>query len=190
MYLAAVLDLFPRQILGWSMKSRMSTDLVMDTLLMASWNRRPKQEVLTHSDQRSQYTSREWRGFLKDHRLKPSMSRCGNCHDNAVAGSFFSLLKSERVKRKIYKDRETARQDIFDYMEMFYNSIRRHGNNSGLSSVDFEKQYFKQLSGVWDIGGLSGGMLLITEQLIQFGIECGFKGKFHELLGEGFEVFL
>jgi len=148
LYLAAVLDLFSRQIVGWSMKSRMSTDLVMDALLMASWKRRPKQEVLIHSDQGSQYTSREWRDFLDDHRLKPSMSRRGNCHDNAVAESFFSLLKGERVKRKIYKDRETARQDIFDYIEMFYNPVRRHGNNGGLSPVDFEKQYFKQLSGV------------------------------------------
>ncbi|WP_413774383.1 IS3 family transposase [Marinobacter sp. AN1] len=148
LYLAAVLDLFSRQIVGWSMKSRMSTDLVMDALLMASWKRRPKQEVLIHSDQGSQYTSREWRDFLDDHQLKPSMSRRGNCHDNAVAESFFSLLKSERVKRKIYKDRETARQDIFDYIEMFYNPVRRHGNNGGLSPVDFEKRYFKQLSGV------------------------------------------
>ncbi|WP_434049061.1 IS3 family transposase [Marinobacter salarius] len=148
LYLAAVLDLFSRQIVGWSMKPRMSTDLVMDALLMASWKRRPKQEVLIHSDQGSQYTSREWRDFLKDHRLKPSMSRRGNCHDNAVAESFFSLLKSERVKRKIYKDRETARRDIFDYIEMFYNPVRRHGNNGGLSPVDFEKQYFKQLSDV------------------------------------------
>ena len=148
LYLATVLDLFSRQIVGWSMKPRMSTDLVMDALLMASWRRRPKQEVLIHSDQGSQYTSREWRDFLKDHRLKPSMSRRGNCHDNAVAESFFSLLKSERVKRKIYKDRETARQDIFDYIEMFYNPVRRHGNNGGLSPVDFEKQYFTKLSGV------------------------------------------
>jgi len=91
---------------------------------------------------------------VKDQRLKPSMSRCGNCHDNAVAESFFSLLKNERVKRKIFKGRETARQDIFDYIEMFYNPVRRHGNNGGLSPVDFEKQYFTKLSGVQDIGGL------------------------------------
>jgi len=76
------------------------------------------------------------------------MNRRGNCHDNAIAESFFSLLKSERVKRKIYKDREQARQDIFDYIEMFYNPVRRHGNNGGLSPVDFEKQYFTKLSGV------------------------------------------
>ena len=135
LYLATVLDLFSRQIVGWSMKPRMSTDLIMDALLMASWKRRPKQEVLIHSDQGSQYTSREWRDFLKDHRIKPSMSRRGNCHDNAVAESFFSLLKSERVKRRIYRDREAARQDIFDYIEMFYNPVRRHGNNGGLSPM-------------------------------------------------------
>lgn len=148
LYLAAVLDLFSQQIVGWSMKSRMSTDLVKDALLIASWKRRPKQEVLIHSEQDSQCTSREWRDFLKDHRLKPSMSRRGNCHDNVVAESFFSLLKSERVKRKIYKERETARQDIFDYVEMFYNPISRHGNNGGLFTVDFDNQYFKQLSSV------------------------------------------
>ena len=120
----------------------------MDALLMASWRRRPKQEVLIHSDQGSQYTSREWRDFLKDHRLKPSMSRRGNCHDNAVAESFFSLLKSERVKRKIYKDRETARQDIFDYIEMFYNPKRRHSFNNQLSPVEFEKRYAASLESV------------------------------------------
>ena len=104
----------------------------MDALLMASWRRRPKQEVLIHSDQGLQYTSREWR----------------NRHDNAIAESFFSLLKSERVKRKIYKDRETARQDTFDYIEMFYNPVRRRGNNGVLSPADFEKQYFTMPSGV------------------------------------------
>ena len=130
------------------MKQRMSTDLIMDALLMASWRRRPKQTVLIHSDQGAQYTSREWQHFLKEHNLAPSMSRRGNCHDNAVAESFFSLLKSERIKRRIYKDRETARRDIFDYIEMFYNPIRRHGTNGGLSPMEFEKQYFEQLSSV------------------------------------------
>ena len=148
LFLAVVMDLFARNIVGWSMGSRITDDLVLDALTMAVWRRRPKAPVMLHSDQGSQYTSREWRDFLKDHRLKPSMSRRGNCHDNAVAESFFSLLKSERVKRKIYKDRETARQDIFDYIEMFYNPVRRHGNNGGLSPVDFEKQYFTKLSGV------------------------------------------
>ncbi|MFE8073137.1 IS3 family transposase [Marinobacteraceae bacterium S3BR75-40.1] len=148
LYLAAVLDLFSRQVVGWSMKPRMSTDLVMDALLMAAWRRRPKERVLVHSDQGSQYTSREWRDFLAENRLEPSMSRRGNCHDNAVAESFFSLLKKERIKRKIYKSRELARQDIFDYIEMFYNPVRRHGSNGGLSPVDFEKQYFRQLSSV------------------------------------------
>ncbi|PAU77061.1 IS3 family transposase [Halovibrio salipaludis] len=143
LYLATVVDLFSRQVVGWSMKQRMSTDLIMDALLMASWRRRPKQTVLIHSDQGAQYTSREWQHFLKEHNLAPSMSRRGNCHDNAVAESFFSLLKSERIKRRIYKDRETARRDIFDYIEMFYNPIRRHGTNGGLSPMEFEKQYFE-----------------------------------------------
>jgi putative transposase len=76
------------------------------------------------------------------------MSRRGNCHDNAAAESFFSLLKTERIRRRVYPDRETARRDVFDYIEMFYNPVRRHGNNGGVAPVEFEKRYFKELSGV------------------------------------------
>ena len=148
LYLATVMDLFSRQIVGWSMRSRMTTDLVMNALLMASWQRQPQQRVLVHSDQGAQYTSREWRDFLADHNLEPSMSRRGNCHDNAAAESFFSLLKTERIRRRIYPDRETARRDVFDYIEMFYNPVRRHGNNGGIAPVEFEKRYLKELSGV------------------------------------------
>ncbi len=85
---------------------------------------------------------------MKAHRLVPSMSRRGNCHDNAVAESFFQLLKRERIKRKTYHDREEARRDIFDYIEMFYNPKRRHGSANGLSPVEFEKQYFQRLKSV------------------------------------------
>ena len=88
---------------------------------------------MVHSDQGSQFTSYEWVAFLAAHNLQPSMSRRGNCHDNAVAESFFQLLKRERIKRKIYQTRELARQDIFDYIEMFYNPIRRHGHAANLS---------------------------------------------------------
>ena len=144
-YVAVVLDLFSRQVVGWSMQSRMETDLVMKALLMALWRRRPKQEVTVHSDQGSQFTSREWQSFLRTHNLRCSMSRRGNCHDNAVVESFFQLLKRERVKRKIYKTREDARRDIFDYIELFYNPKRRHGYNQGLSPVEFERQYFLKL---------------------------------------------
>lgn len=148
LYLAVVLDLFSRQIIGWSMHSRMEADLVMRALLMAVWKRKPDNEVLIHSDQGSQYTSHEWQDFLKVNNLRSSMSRRGNCHDNAVAESFFQLLKRERIKRKIYATRDLARQDIFDYIEMFYNPIRKHGSNDMLSPIEYEKRYFMKLGSV------------------------------------------
>ena len=100
--------------------------------------------ALVHSDQGSQYTSHDWSEFLREHGLEGSMSRRGNCHDNAVAESFFQLLKRERIKRKIYATRDAARSDIFDYIEMFYNTKRQHGSNNGLSPVDYERQYLKE----------------------------------------------
>lgn len=124
LYLAVVVDLFSRRVIGWSMQSRITKELVLDALLMAVWRRNPKSMVTVHSDQGSQYTSHDWNAFLKAHGLEGSMSRRGNCHDNAVAESFFQLLKRERVKRKIYSTREQARSDIFDYIEMFYNARR------------------------------------------------------------------
>ncbi|OZY32219.1 IS3 family transposase [Pseudomonas lundensis] len=141
LYLAVVLDLFSRQIIGWSMKSQMTSDVAIDALLMAVWRRKPKQEVMIHSDQGSQYSSSDWRSFLKANNLVASMSRRGNCHDNAVAESFFQLLKRERIKRKIYTTRQDARDDVFDYIEMFYNPKRRHSFNNQLSPVEFEKRY-------------------------------------------------
>ncbi|MBU3121759.1 IS3 family transposase [Acinetobacter soli] len=139
LYLAVVIDLFSRLVVGWSMKSRITTDLVLDALLMALWRRNPKNKVLIHSDQGSQYTSHEWQTFLRHHNLESSMSRRGNCHDNAVAESFFQLLKRERIKKRIYATRTEARSDIFEYIEMFYNSKRRHGSNGQRSPLDYEK---------------------------------------------------
>jgi putative transposase len=100
LYLAVVVDLFSRKIIGWSMQSRMAKDIVLNALLMAVWRRNPQKQVLVHSDQGSQYTSHEWQSFLKSHGLEGSMSRRGNCHDNAVAESFFQLLKRERIKKR------------------------------------------------------------------------------------------
>jgi putative transposase len=148
LYLAVVLDLFSRQIIGWSMKPQMTSDLAIDALLMAVWRRKPKQEVMIHSDQGSQYSSTDWRSFLKANNLIASMSRRGNCHDNAVAESFFQLLKRERIKRKIYGTRQDARADVFDYIEMFYNPKRRHGFNNQLSPVEFEKRHLFSLESV------------------------------------------
>lgn len=116
---------------------------------MAVWRRSPKETVIVHSDQGCQYSSHDWQDFLKGHNLAASMSRRGNCHDNAVAESFFQLLKRERIRRKIYADREDARRDIFDYIEMFYNPKRRHGYANDVSPVQFEKLYFNQLKSVY-----------------------------------------
>ena len=138
LYLAVVIDLFSRLVVGWSMKSRITTDLVLDALLMALWRRKPQNKVLIHSDQGSQYTSHEWQTFLKHHNLESSMSRRGNCHDNAVAESFFQLLKRERIKKKIYLSRDEAKSDIFEYIEMFYNSKRRHGSIGQCSPLEYE----------------------------------------------------
>ncbi|EPX1693591.1 IS3 family transposase, partial [Escherichia coli] len=145
LYLAVVVDLFSRKIIGWSMQSRMTKDIVLNALLMAVWRRNPQKQVLVHSDQGSQYTSHEWQSFLKSHGLEGSMSRRGNCHDNAVAESFFQLLKRERIKKKIYGTREEARSDIFDYIEMFYNSKRRHGSSDQMSPTEYENQYYQRL---------------------------------------------
>ncbi|URL26632.1 IS3 family transposase [Enterobacter kobei] len=148
LYLAVVVDLFSRKIIGWSMQSRMTKDIVLNALLMAVWRRNPQKQVLVHSDQGSQYTSHEWQSFLKSHGLEGSMSRRGNCHDNAVAESFFQLLKRERVKKKIYGTREEARSDIFGYIEMFYNSKRRHGSSNQMSPTEYENQYYQRLGSV------------------------------------------
>jgi putative transposase len=96
---------------------------------MALWRRKPEGRVLIHSDQGVQYTCADWRKFVSDNNLELSMSRRRNCHDNAVAESFFSLLKTERIKRRIYKTRREARAEIFNYIEFFYIPSRRHGNN-------------------------------------------------------------
>ena len=148
LYLAVVIDLFSRRVIGWSMQQRITKELVLDALLMAVWRRKPTTAVLVHSDQGSQYTSHDWHEFLKNHGLEGSMSRRGNCHDNAVAESFFQLLKRERIRRKVYATRSEARHDIFDYIEMFYNSKRRHGFNNQLSPVEYEEQVEKQLISV------------------------------------------
>ncbi|HDV8191438.1 TPA: IS3 family transposase [Enterobacter hormaechei] len=148
LYLAVVVDLFSHKIIGWSMQSRMTKDIVLNALLMAVLRRNPQKQVLVHSDQGSQYTSHEWQSFLKSHGLEGSMSRRGNCHDNAVAESFFQLLKRERIKKKIYGTREEARSDIFDYIEMFYNSKRRHGSSDQMSPTEYENQYYQRLGSV------------------------------------------
>jgi putative transposase len=117
-------------------------------LLMAVWRRKPKTKVHVHSDQGSQFTSYEWQEFLEQHNLTQSMSRRGNCWDNAVAERFFNLLKRERIRRKKYKTRAEARLDVFDYIEFFYNPQRKHVRNGMLSPIDFEQQQKLKMQGV------------------------------------------
>lgn len=147
-YLAVVIDLYSRKVVGWAMQSRQPTDLVLQALLMAVWRRKPVDKVLIHSDQGSQFTSIDWAAFLKKHNLEHSMSRRANCHDNAVAESFFNLLKRERIRRRVYKTRDDARSDVFDYIEFFYNPKRKHVRNGMLSPVDFERQQKMNTKGV------------------------------------------
>jgi putative transposase len=139
LYLAVVVDLYSRKVVGWSMKPTLARELVLDALLMAVWRRRPKNGVIVHSDQGSQYGSDDWLRFLKANNLEPSMSRRGNCWDNAVAESFFSSLKKERIKKRIYKTRDLAKADVFDYIESFYNRTRQHSPLGGVSPEAFER---------------------------------------------------
>lgn len=147
-YLAVVLDPYSRRVVGWSLQSRQTIDVVLQALHMAVWRRKPKNRVLIHSDQGSQFTSMDWSAFTRAHNLEHSMSRRGNCHDNAVAESFFNLLKRERIRRRTYKTRGEARQDVFDYIEMFFNPIRKHVRNGMLSPVEFERQQALMAQGV------------------------------------------
>ena len=137
LYLAVVIDLYSRRVIGWSTKPTMTQELVLDAILMAVRRRKP-QHALIHSDQGSQFGSDAWRRFCHAHHLEPSMSRRGNCWDNAVAESFFSSLKKERIKKRIYKTREIAKAEIDEYIVTFYNRTRRHSHLSGASPEAFE----------------------------------------------------
>jgi putative transposase len=137
LYLAVVMDLFSRKIVGWSAGPTIRRELVLDAVLMAVRRRRPRDTVI-HSDQGTQYGSDAWRRFCRSNHLEPSMSRKGNCWDNAVAESFFSSLKKERIKKLIYKNRELAVKDVADYIDTFYNRTRRHSHLGGVSPEPFE----------------------------------------------------
>jgi putative transposase len=115
---------------------------------MAVWRRKPRRPVLIHSDQGAQFTSMDWAAFIRAHNLEHSMSRRGNCHDNTVAESFFASLKRERIRRRTYKTREEARQDVFDYVEIFHNPVRKQVRNGMLSPAKFERQQVLNAEGV------------------------------------------
>jgi len=139
LYLAVVIDLFSRQVVGWSLQDRMMTNLIVDALRMAIWRRQPGKGLLFHSDRGSQYCSKKFQKMLHDHNMISSMSRKGNCWDNSVAESFFGSLKTERVYLTNYMNKENAKSDIVDYIEMFYNSTRRHSYLGYISPKEFEK---------------------------------------------------
>jgi putative transposase len=139
LYLAVVLDLFSRRIVEWSMSNRITKELVLSALKMSIWRRRPQRGLVFHSDRGNQYCSRAFQKELKKHSMISSLSRKGDCWDNSVAENFFTTLKRERVFDSVYSRREEARAEIIDYIEMFYNSKRRHSYLGYLSPMDFEK---------------------------------------------------
>lgn len=138
LYFAVVMDLFSRRIVGWSMSSEMTAQLVTDALVMALWRRGKPQELLHHSDQGSQYTSEQFQRLLVEQGITCSMSRQGDVWDNAAMESFFASLKTERVSGKVYGTRNQAKADVFDYVERFYNARRRHSTIGFVSPVEFE----------------------------------------------------
>jgi len=139
LYVAAVIDLFSRRVVGWSMTATMTAQLVTDALVMAIWRRGKPQALLHHSDQGSQYSSEAFQRLMADHGITCSMSRSGNVWDNAVMESFFSSLKTERIARKVYRTRDAARADVFDYIERFYNPTRRLSAIGYVSPMEFEQ---------------------------------------------------
>jgi transposase InsO family protein len=140
LYLAVVMDLYSRRIVGWSMSRRINRHLVLSALNMALGQRRVEGELIHHSDRGAQYLSDDFQALLKKHSISCSLSGAGSCYDNAVVESFFATLKRERIKRRKYRTRDQARADVFDYIERFYNRQRRHGYVGNISPVDFEER--------------------------------------------------
>lgn len=141
LYLAVILDLFSRQVIGWSMSTKNNAELVQDALTMAIWKRGKVNDIIVHSDQGSTYASKLYRQQLIANNLHCSMSRKGECWDNAVAESFFGSLKNEHVYHEDYRTRSQARQSIFEYIEVFYNRIRRHAFLNYMTPVEYEEKY-------------------------------------------------
>jgi transposase InsO family protein len=139
LYLAVLLDLYSRRVVGWAMSERIDQQLVLDALMMALRQWHPKPGLIHHTDQGRQYSSTAYVEMLKKHGIVQSMSRRGNCYDNAVAESFFSSLKNELVNHSSFKTREEARTAVFEYIEVFYNRQRRHQSLDYISPVDYER---------------------------------------------------
>ena len=146
LYLAVVIDLYSRRVVGWSINKRMTKQLVMDAILMAIWRRKPAPGLIFHSDRGSQYCSHAFQKLLNTHAIRSSMSRKGDCWDNAVAESFFGTLKSETVFGERFETRVQAKRNLIDYIEMFYNSQRRHSFLGYLNPMEFEIKLVLQKS--------------------------------------------
>jgi putative transposase len=146
MYLASVLDLYTRKNVGWELGDRMTTDLVLAALDKAYVTQKPKHKMTHHSDRGAQYTSDEYRKRLKKYKMKASMSRKGNCYDNACIESFHSVLKKEFIYCTKFKTKAQAQQEMFEYIELFYNRKRIHGTLGYLSPNQFESMYYKRAS--------------------------------------------
>lgn len=146
LYLAVVIDLFSRQVVGWSMSERMAADLACDALRMAIFRRKRPKNVMVHSDRGSQYCSHAYRQLLQQHQLLGSMSAKGCCYDNACAESFFHSLKVEAIHGERFETREAMRQTVFEYIETDYNPVRLHSTNGFLSPVEFETQFHQSLA--------------------------------------------
>ncbi len=140
LYLAAVLDMHSRRIVGWAMDKRMNRQLIIEALRMAIWQRKPAKGLLHHSDRGSQYCSSEYQNLLKRHGIVPSMSRKGDCWGNAPMESFFHTLKTELIHHRDYRTRQEAKSDIFNYIELFYNSKKRHSAIGYMSPAGFEQK--------------------------------------------------
>jgi len=153
LYLAAVMDLFSRRIIGWHMSSHIDTSLVENSLLMALGQREILPGLIHHSDRGSQYASNTIRQLLQNHDIVVSMSRTGNCYDNAVIESFFSTLKCEWIGFQVYPSRILAKRDIFYFIQAFYNPERLHSSLGYLSPVMFEENYYQSLNAVSVLSG-------------------------------------
>ena len=138
LYLAVVLDLYSRTVIGWAMGHRLTVDLAERALTMALTNRNPTAGLLHHSDRGSQYVACRYQRLLSEHGITTSMSRIGNCWDNACVESFFGTLKRELIYHRQYRTRDEATQDIFEYIEVFYNWLRRHSTLGYYSPAEFE----------------------------------------------------
>jgi transposase InsO family protein len=146
LYLASVLDLYTRRIVGWKLAERMTTDLVLAALDQAYEAQKPPEGLIHHSDRGSQYASEEYRSRLQQYQMKASMSRKGNCYDNACIESFHSVLKKEFIYCTRFRTKAQAQQEIFEYIELFYNRKRIHSALGYVSPVRFEMQYYQQIS--------------------------------------------